>query len=97
MARIYNHGAVLLLYWADTYPAKPFSGECEDVARVFREDYRFSAEIAEIPSQHSEQDLAGHVQQFVDDHAGKQTLLVIYYSGHGGREGTSHDLLWSER
>ena len=68
------------------------ASEVSNLEKTFREDFRFSTEIWDIPSQDSEDEL---VRKFVSFRKGrlKGSLIILYYAGHGG--GDPQECIWS--
>lgn len=55
-----------------------------DLAKLFRETYGFEVFARKINSKKSpEKWLTNYLSNFVCDHDHEDTLLIIYYAGHG--------------
>ena len=82
----YKQGHVLLLRWSDTCDDLKIEKEVNDLKNVFEADFRFKAQIKFLDSslQSRLQGKLNHiVAKFVDTHDGPDTLLIVYYAGHG--------------
>lgn len=55
-----------------------------DLSQVFKTDYGFHVEKKKINNtENSQWDLIAHLSAFFRNHDSEQTLLIIYYAGHG--------------
>jgi Caspase domain len=60
------------------------TGQLEDLSRVFKEDYGFEVEESIIDSKSNPQiKLNMDLATFVFKHHKPDTLIIIYYAGHG--------------
>jgi hypothetical protein len=57
--------------------------EVEALQKVFDERYGFTAEEWKIPSEDSHEELGDRLRAFTKSYAKDDTLLIIYYGGHG--------------
>ncbi|KAL8736924.1 MAG: hypothetical protein Q9181_002189 [Wetmoreana brouardii] len=83
---LYEKVAVLLISWDVTCDDLNTKDEVDDLARIFREVYKYKVRNVRIQS---DGDRLAQVQvnrkiaDFVDDEDGSTTLLIVYYAGHG--------------
>jgi hypothetical protein len=70
----------LLLSWKDGDPA--IYNQLVELKNVFKEDYNYNVEEWAIPPENSYHALDGKLSRFLDND-GKETLLILYYGGHG--------------
>ena len=59
------------------------SAELEDLETCFKRYYRFETERFDIPTENSHLDLMLRIGQFIKQHEGPDSLLIVYYGGHG--------------
>ena len=72
---------VLLLSWEeDNLGVRKEILELQD---VFRHTYLYDVEEWRIPSSHSHKALRKRLNKFLDDFERKESLLIVYYGGHG--------------
>ena len=76
------------------------------MAKLFSEDFHFKTDIYAIPSRSANDNctnaISARINKFLDeDSHGRQSLLILYYGGHGdidrnahGHEGKSK-LIWA--
>lgn len=77
----YKEAHVLLLSWEDDDLG--VIDEVNDLQDVFRQTYNYETEVWKIPSKRAHNSLATRIVQFVADHDARDSLLVLYYGGHG--------------
>ncbi|KAM0354163.1 hypothetical protein ACHAPU_001198 [Fusarium lateritium] len=77
----YNEIQVLLIRWDED--ELEVEWELNELQRVFRELYRFTTDKFLIPTQNSHRKLTHKVLSFVEEHENEDTLLIVYYGGHG--------------
>jgi hypothetical protein len=85
-ASTYEKVEVLLLRWADNCNDLDLTEEVEELERVFEKDFNYGARVAYLDSsieQKLQVQINGKVASFVSDHDGQNTLLIVYYAGHG--------------
>ncbi|KAF4982028.1 hypothetical protein FZEAL_2278 [Fusarium zealandicum] len=77
----YKEVEVLLIRWEED--ELEVEWELNELHKVFRDLYGFTAEQFLIPTQNSHRNLMRKALAFVEDHEKEDTLLVVYYGGHG--------------
>ena len=77
----YKGAHVLLLSWEED--SLGVIKEIQELEDVFRNDYHYDTEEWRIPSVRSHNSLAAKILGFLDDHESKDSLLIVYYGGHG--------------
>ena len=91
----YSSVNVLLVQWKDDDIG--VSGELEELAKLFR-GFSFLVWPYRIPSENSQAQFQSHVAQFINNcGSDKDGLIILYYSGHGGRtvNQMSSECVWS--
>ena len=78
----YSAANVLLLYWQDA-DNSGFKQEADELGTTFRADFRYTVHHYAIQSEKSYLRLKSTISTFLVDHGGPDTLLIIYYGGHG--------------
>ena len=77
----YKRVHVLLLSWeADDLGVAKEIAELKD---TFDKIYHYEVEHWKIPSNRSHNSLNRRLTNFIDDYEGEDTLLILYYGGHG--------------
>lgn len=77
----YKQVHVLLLSWeADDLGVAKEIAELQD---VFENIYHYEVEFWKIPSNRSHNSLNRRLTNFIDDYEGEDSLLIVYYGGHG--------------
>ena len=61
---------------------------------VFNDVYHYATEEWKIPSSRSHNSLAYKLIQFLEEHETIDSLLIIYYGGHGGMN-DDRQCVWS--
>ncbi|KAL6715140.1 hypothetical protein ACLMJK_007403 [Lecanora helva] len=101
----YNTVHVLLLSWQDD--SKACTKETLDLECVFRQSYGYNTELWVIPNEHSFNALRRKFNDLLNEFDQEESLLIVYYSGHGfidkdsrcvwsrGRNDQSVSLPWS--
>ncbi|KAG9191752.1 hypothetical protein G6011_10486 [Alternaria panax] len=80
----YARVAVLLIKWADNLDELRTADEAEELEALFRTRFHYDTKTVELNVRGKPQhQLDKHVSQFICDHDGTQSLLIIYYTGHG--------------
>lgn len=82
----YNKVAVLLLCWHQTSGDLATQEEVDKLKAVFEEDFGYSATIAKLDANREGRlqiDVNAKVAKFAKRYDGPQTLLIVYYAGHG--------------
>lgn len=77
----YKEVHVLLLSWEED--SLGVIQEVLELQDVFRQTYFYDAEVWRIPSDHSYKALRKRLNTFLDDFEDKESLLIVYYGGHG--------------
>ena len=82
----YKDVRVLLLSWQDSNVAGHvnFLGELLDLKKVFEDLYHYKCEEWRIPSKKPHRELDDKLGQFIKEFDAQETLLIVYYGGHGG-------------
>ena len=82
----YDKVEVLLLYWLDSDMGTNTNKEVDDLESVFVKDFGYHATRAHL-NENSKKKLQVEVNyevaNFVRKHDGPNTLLIVYYAGHG--------------
>ena len=73
---------VLLLSWEDDDIG--CAAEIAELSRMFQESFNYAVWPYKIPSQDPESSLNSTVFQFVASFGGEDSLIIVYYGGHGG-------------
>ncbi|KAL5119188.1 hypothetical protein ACEQ8H_002896 [Pleosporales sp. CAS-2024a] len=86
----YKKVEVLLIRWDEKIDDQEFQvGHGKEIKRlhdIFRHRFNFGCTIARIKNvRHPQLDLNIAIAKHVMDHDGEQNLLIVYYTGHGGR------------
>lgn len=87
----YLYTRVLLLSWDAADPR--FDEELRRLESTFADVYNFSTSRYRIPSNDSYDGLTMSLREFLK-HDDPETLLILYYGGHGYSD-TDNNLLWS--
>ncbi|KAJ4263156.1 hypothetical protein NW762_006778 [Fusarium torreyae] len=77
----YKEVEVLLIRWEED--ELEVEWELNELHKVLRDLYGFTTEQFLIPSQNSHRKLNHKALSFVEEHENEDTLLVVYYGGHG--------------
>ena len=84
----YKKAEVLLLCWKKESTDMTTEQEVERLQSVFEKRFRYNTHIRYLDN-HDEKKLQvrlnAKVASFVDEHDGPNTLLIVYYAGHGKR------------
>jgi hypothetical protein len=93
----YKKVEVLLLCWAQNSNDLKTEREVNKLESILRTRFRYGTRIAHLDNnleQKLQVQLNAKVAHFVGEHDGPNTLLIVYYAGHG-RPGKSYgDLEW---
>ena len=81
----YNSVHVLLVYWEQSDNAG-FQTEAQQIGEVFDAVFQFSIQEFKIPSKASELALEVEVGRWILQYGGFDTLLIVYYGGHGDED-----------
>ena len=65
-----------------------------ELQNVFRDTYRYETEEWKIPSRRSHNLLAFELMRFLEKYERKDSLLIVYYGGHGGMN-DDRQCIWS--
>ncbi|KAG5801644.1 hypothetical protein H9Q74_001244 [Fusarium xylarioides] len=77
----YSEVQVLLIRWEED--ELEVEWELNELQRVFHNLYGFTTDRFLIPTQNSHRKLNHKVLSFVEEHENEDTLLIVYYGGHG--------------
>ncbi|KAF4994037.1 hypothetical protein FGRMN_6071 [Fusarium graminum] len=77
----YSEIQVLLIRWDED--ELEVEWELNELRRVFRDLYGFTTDKFLIPTHNSHRKLTSKVLSFVEEHENEDTLLIVYYGGHG--------------
>ncbi|KAI8713303.1 C2 domain-containing protein [Fusarium sp. LHS14.1] len=77
----YKEVEVLLIRWEED--ELEVEWELNELHKIFRDLYGFSTEQFLIPSHNSHRKLNLKALSFVEEHENEDTLLIVYYGGHG--------------
>ncbi|KAL8819994.1 MAG: hypothetical protein Q9223_001699 [Gallowayella weberi] len=83
---LYNKVEVLLLCWQVADSDMNTAGEVEDLKSVFEKDFGYHTTTERLvanPEKKLQVQVNAKVATFVDRHDGQDTLLIVYYAGHG--------------
>ena len=82
----YTKVAVLLLCWEHSCTDVATKDEVDDLKAIFENRFNYHAEIKYLDTtieQRLQIRLNAIVANFVNEHDGPNTLLIVYYAGHG--------------
>jgi hypothetical protein len=92
----YKEVHALLLSWEDDNLG--VIKEVLDLEKVFVEIYNYHVEEWKIPRNRAHNSLAARLSKFLENYdseeSGQQTLLIVYYGGHGGMN-DDRQCVWS--
>ncbi|KAF4451893.1 hypothetical protein F53441_5212 [Fusarium austroafricanum] len=77
----YSEVQVLLIRWDED--ELEVEWELNELRRVFNDLYGFTTDKFLIPTQNSHRKLNHKALSFVEEHENEDTLLIVYYGGHG--------------
>ncbi|KAL8713152.1 MAG: hypothetical protein Q9220_002673 [cf. Caloplaca sp. 1 TL-2023] len=80
---LYEEVAVMLLCWAKPSSNLNIDGEVDSLKKVFEDLFRYHVTIAQLDATQSEVQVNAIISNFVHAHNGSNTLLIVYYAGHG--------------
>ncbi|KAK0701332.1 hypothetical protein B0H67DRAFT_650552 [Lasiosphaeris hirsuta] len=87
---------VLLLYWEDDDIG--CAGEITVMGDMFRQSFNYAIWPYKIPSQDPEMSLNLKVVEFVSSFGQEDSLIIVYYGGHGGpRVATKSPCTWAAK
>ncbi|RDL40778.1 uncharacterized protein BP5553_00757 [Venustampulla echinocandica] len=78
----YTKVKVLMAIWKSNDREAFTKGMVEGLGRVFKDNYNYEVNYFKIPDQDSSTALSKWVSDFID--GSPETLLIFYYTGHGG-------------
>lgn len=87
----YSAVNVLLLSWKDDDLG--VETEIVELDNVLRNIYRYSVEVWTIPSRKSHNELGDRLRDFTKKYEKEDSLLIVYYGGHGYLN-DSRQLVW---
>lgn len=73
---------VLLLYWIESDLKR--DGELDQLQQMFGHVFNYSVHRFPIPSERPQARLNSYIARFLEAHAEKDDLVILYYGGHGG-------------
>jgi len=80
----YTKVAVLLIKWEDGLDELMTGGEAKELETLFRDRFYYQTKTVELNVREKPQhQLNKHISQFICEHDGAQSLLIVYYTGHG--------------
>ena len=82
----YTNANVLLVCWSESSDDLCVKEEVTKLKDTFETRLKYNAEIAYLEATASRRlqvQVNGIVQRFIDAHDGPNTLLIVYYAGHG--------------
>ncbi|KAB2105636.1 hypothetical protein AG0111_0g6241 [Alternaria gaisen] len=80
----YTKVAVLLIKWADHLDELRTADEAQELESLFRDRFHYQTKTVELNIRKKPQhQLDNHISQFICEHDGTQSLLIVYYTGHG--------------
>ncbi|KAL2064192.1 hypothetical protein VTL71DRAFT_4686 [Oculimacula yallundae] len=85
-AVFYNNAAVLLLSWHEDVDELKTSNEVSALEGVFRDLFHYQTQrstITQDPRNPAQVQVNLILSKFVSDHGDPDTLLIVYYAGHG--------------
>jgi hypothetical protein len=88
----YIHVRVLLLSWENASPA--FEEQLLQLKEVFEQGFQFRAYKELIHYENSHNRLAKTLCDFLDENDDDETLLILYYGGHGTTD-TDANAIWT--
>jgi len=88
----YREVHALLLSWEDDDLG--VVNEIAELEDVFQQIYRFEVDVWRIPSERSHIAVAGKVLGFLNDYESTDSLLIVYYGGHGSMN-DDRQCVWS--
>ncbi len=86
----YSAVHVLLLRWTDDNLMVP--SEIEDLRSVFESQFHFMVQEWQIPSEGAQRALQARFYDFQSAHLIKSELLIVYYGGQGGTDGSGRSV-----
>ncbi|KAL8858025.1 MAG: hypothetical protein Q9178_005486 [Gyalolechia marmorata] len=78
----YNEVHVMLLYWEESDNPN-FEAEANQLADLFKHEFRYEIHPSPIPSDQSENRLCSAIIDLLLKHDAPGNLLIIHYGGHG--------------
>lgn len=88
----YKQVHVLLLSWEEDDLG--IIDELSGLQTVLEDLYRFQTETWKLPTRKSHNSLVSRMIKFLDDFEADDSLLIVYYGGHGGMN-DDRRCLWS--
>ena len=79
----YTKVEVLLLCWEDNFSDMATKQEIDDLKATFENRFNYHAEIKYLNTTKLQVRMNHIVAAFVEEHDGPNTLLIVYYAGHG--------------
>lgn len=88
----YTSVYVLLVSWEEDNLG--VEKEIAELRGVFKTAYNFNTDLFKIPSIKAQRSLTQRLITFIEDHESRDTLLILYYGGHGCIDDT-RSCVWS--
>jgi hypothetical protein len=89
----YQNVAVLLIKWADEIDQLQTADEVEQVRGIFADEFNFPTKVIELNNITRPQlQLERNFIEFMAEYDGDQTLMIIYYTGHGSYDERTEEL-----
>lgn len=83
-AHSYEKVAVLIVKWSDRIDDLKLSSETQELSDLFQNDFNYHVTTVELDDgkRHPQHQLKSHLTDFVAEHNGLNSLLIVYYTGH---------------
>jgi hypothetical protein len=78
----YRSVSVLVICWAESND-DGFEKEARDIGNLFGIEFKYDIEHYRIPSKNSHIEVNHKISNYLKEHSGQETLLIIHYGGHG--------------
>lgn len=83
-----------LIYWEDD--DLRVRDEVEELESFLHEGFRYKSSLLSIPSERAQAALTTDLSNFVYEHgASRQSLLIIFYAGHGDPNSNEKRAIWA--
>jgi hypothetical protein len=93
MGEGYQNVAVLLIKWADEIDQLQTADEVEQVRGIFADEFNFPTKVIDLNNITRPQlQLERNFVEFMAEYDGDQTLMIIYYTGHGSYDERTKEL-----
>lgn len=83
-AHSYDRVAVLIIKWIDRLDDLKLSPEAKELSDLFRNKFNYNVETVALNDggRKPQHQLNAHLTNFVAEHDGPNSLLIVYYTGH---------------